>query len=157
MAASSAAILISGESGTGKELFAHAIHAASARRKEPFVAINCAAIPDSLLESQLFGYEEGSFTGAKKGGRPGLFECAHQGTLFLDEIETMSPALQAKLLRVLQEREVVRIGSIDPIPINVRILSSTNEDLLERVQKGSFRRDLYYRLNVIPLHIPALR
>ena len=157
MAGNSASVMIDGESGTGKELFAQAIHNASPRKNGPFIAVNCAALTETLLESELFGYVEGAFTGAKKGGRPGLFECAHQGTLFLDEIETMSPALQAKLLRVLQEREVVRIGSIDPIPINVRILSSTNEDLLERVQKGSFRRDLYYRLNVIPLHIPALR
>ena len=149
--------MISGESGTGKELFAQAIHNASPRQSHPFIAVNCAALTETLLESELFGYAEGSFTGAKKGGKPGLFECAHQGTLFLDEIETMSPALQAKLLRVLEEREVVRIGSIDPIPVNVRILSSTNEDLFNRVRQGSFRRDLYYRLNVIPLHIPALR
>lgn len=157
MAGNNASVMIDGESGTGKELFAQAIHNASPRKDGPFIAVNCAALTETLLESELFGYAEGAFTGAKKGGKPGLFECAHQGTLFLDEIETMSPALQAKLLRVLQEREVVRIGSIDPIPINVRILSSTNEDLLDRVQRGSFRRDLYYRLNVIPLHIPALR
>lgn len=157
MAAGSVSVMVSGESGTGKELFAQAIHNASARKNGPFIAVNCAALTETLLESELFGYAEGAFTGAKKGGKPGLFECAHQGSLFLDEIETMSPALQAKLLRVLQEREVVRIGSIDPIPVDVRILSSTNEDLLSRVQQGSFRRDLYYRLNVIPLHIPALR
>lgn len=157
IARSDASVLIQGESGTGKELFAQAIHNASARKNGPFIAVNCAALTETLLESELFGYAEGAFTGAKKGGKPGLFECAHQGSLFLDEIETMSPALQAKLLRVLQEREVVRIGSIDPIPVDVRILSSTNEDLLSRVQQGSFRRDLYYRLNVIPLHIPALR
>ena len=157
MAANDASLMIDGESGTGKELFAQAIHSASPRKEGPFIAVNCAALTETLLESELFGYVEGAFTGAKKGGKPGLFEYAHQGTLFLDEIETMSPALQAKLLRVLQEREVVRIGSIDPIPVDVRVLSSTNEDLSRRVQQGSFRRDLYYRLNVIPLHIPALR
>ena len=157
VAGSSASIMLDGESGTGKELFAQAIHNASPRRDRPFVAVNCAALSETLLESELFGYEEGSFTGAKKGGRAGLFECAHQGTLFLDEIETISPVFQAKLLRVLQEREVVRIGSVNPIPVDVRVLSATNEDLAERVRQGSFRRDLYYRLNVIPLHIPALR
>ena len=157
MADNSSSVMISGESGTGKELFAQAIHNASPRRNHPFIAVNCAALTETLLESELFGYVEGTFTGAKKGGKPGLFECAHQGTLFLDEIETMSPALQAKLLRVLEEREVVRIGAVDSIPVNVRILSSTNENLLSMVQQGSFRRDLYYRLNVIPLHIPALR
>lgn len=156
MAANDAYVLIEGESGTGKELFAQAIHNASPRCDGPFVAVNCAALTESLLESELFGYVEGAFTGAKKGGKPGLFECAHRGTLFLDEIETMSPALQAKLLRVLQEKEVVRIGSGEPIPVNVRVLSSTNEDLFRRTQEGSFRRDLYYRLNVIPLHIPTL-
>lgn len=157
MAASSAAILISGESGTGKELFAHAIHAASARRKEPFVAINCAAIPDSLLESQLFGYEEGSFTGAKKGGHMGFFEAARSGTLFLDEIEAMSPMLQVKLLRVLQEKEIVRLGGVDVIPVDVRIIAATNEDLPAIVRQGGFRRDLFYRLSVLPLQLPPLR
>lgn len=157
VAGSSASIMLDGESGTGKELFAQAIHNASPRRERPFIAVNCAALSETLLESELFGYEEGAFTGAKKGGRAGLFECAHQGTLFLDEIETVSPAFQAKLLRVLQEQEVVRIGSVNPIPVDVRVLSATNEDLSGRVRQGSFRRDLYYRLNVIPLHIPALR
>ena len=157
VAGSSASIMLDGESGTGKERFAQAIHNASPRRERPFIAVNCAALSETLLESELFGYEEGAFTGAKKGGRAGLFECAHQGTLFLDEIETVSPAFQAKLLRVLQEQEVVRIGSVNPIPVDVRVLSATNEDLSGRVRQGSFRRDLYYRLNVIPLHIPALR
>lgn len=157
VAGSSASIMLDGESGTGKELFAQAIHNASPRRDRPFIAVNCAALSETLLESELFGYEEGAFTGAKRGGRAGLFECAHQGTLFLDEIETISPVFQAKLLRVLQEQEVVRIGSVSPIPVDVRVLSATNEDLSERVRQGSFRRDLYYRLNVIPLHIPALR
>lgn len=157
MAANDASVMISGESGTGKELFAQAIHNASPRKNRPFIAVNCAALTETLLESELFGYMEGAFTGAKKGGKEGLFEYAHQGTLFLDEIETMSPSLQAKLLRVLQEREVMRIGSVTPIPINVRVISSTNEDLFRRVQENTFRRDLYYRLNVIPLHLPSLQ
>lgn len=157
MAGNDASVMIQGESGTGKELFAQAIHNASARRDKPFIAVNCAVLTESLLESELFGYVDGAFTGAKKGGKQGLFEYAHQGTLFLDEIETMSPSLQAKLLRVLQEREIVRIGSGEPIPINVRVISSSNEDLFQRVQEGTFRRDLYYRLNVIPLHLPSLR
>ncbi len=157
MAASNASVLISGESGTGKELFAHAIHAASARSREPFVAINCAAIPDSLLESQLFGYEEGAFTGARKGGHIGFFEAARSGTLFLDEIEAMSPLLQVKLLRVLQEKEIVRLGGVDVIYVNVRIIAATNEELLAIVRKGGFRKDLYYRLSVLPLSLPPLR
>ncbi len=157
MAASNAAVLISGESGTGKELFAHAIHAASSRSSEPFVAINCAAIPDALLESQLFGYEEGAFTGAKKGGSIGFFEAARKGTLFLDEIEAMSPMLQVKLLRVLQEKEIVRLGGVDVIYVDVRIIAATNEDLLAIVRRGDFRKDLYYRLSVLPLQLPPLR
>ena len=157
MAGNNASVLIEGESGTGKELFAQAIHNASPRSDKPFIAVNCAALTETLLESELFGYVDGAFTGAQKGGKQGLLEYAHQGTLFLDEIETMSPSLQAKLLRVLQEREVVRIGSVEPIPINVRVISSTNEDLFRRVQENTFRRDLYYRLNVIPLHLPPLR
>ena len=157
MAASNASVLISGESGTGKELFAHAIHAASARSREPFVAINCAAIPDSLLESQLFGYEEGAFTGAKKGGHIGFFEAARSGTLFLDEIEAMSPLLQVKLLRVLQEKEIVRLGGVDVIYVNVRIIAATNEDLPAIIRRGGFRKDLYYRLSVLPLSLPPLR
>lgn len=157
MAGNDASVMLQGESGTGKELFAQAIHSASLRRDGPFIAVNCAALTETLLESELFGYVEGAFTGAKKGGKPGLFECAHQGTLFLDEIETMSSALQVKLLRVLQEREVVRIGSVDVIPVDVRILSATNEDLLRKVRQGRFRQDLYYRLSVIPLRLPPLR
>ncbi|NCE64981.1 AAA family ATPase [Pseudoflavonifractor sp. 524-17] len=157
MAASSAAILISGESGTGKELFAQAIHAASPRRQEPFVAINCAAIPDSLLESQLFGYEAGSFTGAQKGGHIGFFEAARRGTLFLDEIEAMSPMLQVKLLRVLQEKEIVRLGGVDVVSVDVRVIAATNEDLPAVVRRGGFRKDLFYRLNVLPLQLPPLR
>ena len=157
MAASNASILISGESGTGKELFAHAIHAASPRAKEPFVAINCAAIPDALLESQLFGYEEGAFTGAKKGGHIGFFEDARSGTLFLDEIEAMSPMLQVKLLRVLQEKEIVRLGGVDVIHVDVRIIAASNVDLSAEVHSGRFRRDLFYRLSVLPLQLPPLR
>lgn len=157
MAASSAAILITGESGTGKELFAHAIHAASPRAKNPFVAISCAAMPDSLLESQLFGYEEGAFTGAKKTGHVGFFETARNGTLFLDEIEAMSPMLQVKLLRVLQEKEIVRLGGVDTIHVDVRIIAASNQDLLTVVREGGFRKDLFYRLNVLPLQLPPLR
>ena len=157
MAAGSAAILISGESGTGKELFAQAIHAASPRAGEPFVAINCAAIPDSLLEGQLFGYEEGSFTGARKGGHIGFFEAARRGTLFLDEIEAMSPMLQVKLLRVLQEKEIIRLGGVDVIRVDVRIIAATNEDLPAIVRRGAFRKDLFYRLSVLPLQLPPLR
>ncbi len=157
MAASSAAILITGESGTGKELFAQAIHAASPRSGSPFVAINCAAMPDSLLESQLFGYEEGAFTGAKKGGHIGFFETACSGTLFLDEIEAMSPMLQVKLLRVLQEKEIVRLGGVDVIHVDVRVIAASNEDLSTIVREGGFRKDLFYRLSVLPLQLPPLR
>lgn len=157
MAATESPVLLIGETGTGKELFANAVHQASERAKGPFVAINCAAMPDSLLESELFGYEEGAFTGAKKGGRPGLFEFAHGGTLFLDEVEGMSQALQVKLLRVLQEHEIMRVGGHEIISIDVRIVAATNESLEEKVRDGSFRRDLYYRLNTLPVLIPPLR
>ena len=157
MARTNSAILLTGESGTGKELFAHSIHYASSRRDNPFVAINCAALSDSLLESELFGYDEGAFTGAKKGGKMGLFEYAHRGTLFMDEIEGMSPPMQAKLLRVLQEKEFMRVGGNSIIPIDVRIIAASNENLLERVRQGRFRRDLYYRLNTLPIEIPPLR
>ena len=157
MAATESPVLLIGETGTGKELFANAVHQASRRSKGPFVAINCAAMPENLLESELFGYEEGAFTGAKKGGRPGLFEFAHHGTLFLDEVEGMSPALQVKLLRVLQEHEIMRVGGNKIISIDVRIVAATNESLEEKVQDGSFRRDLYYRLNTLPVLIPPLR
>lgn len=156
MAASESPILLIGETGTGKELLAHAVHRASGRRDGPFVAINVAAFPENLLESELFGYEDGAFTGAKKGGRPGLFECSHRGTLFLDEVEGMSPALQVKLLRVLQEKEVMRVGGSRLIHIDVRIVSATNESLDAKVADGSFRRDLYYRLNTLPVVVPPL-
>ena len=150
-------VLLIGETGTGKELFAHAVHNASPRAGGAFVAINCAAMPENLLESELFGYEEGAFTGARKGGKPGLFEFAHGGTLFLDEVEGMSTALQCKLLRVLQEREIMRVGGNRIISVDVRIVAATNEDLERRVEEGSFRRDLYYRLNTLPVLIPPLR
>ena len=149
-------VLLIGETGTGKELFAHAVHNASPRAGGAFVAINCAAMPENLLESELFGYEEGAFTGAKKGGRLGLLEISHQGTLFLDEVEGMSPALQVKLLRVLQEREIMRVGGTSIIPIDVRIVAATNEALERKVREGTFRRDLYYRLSTLPIVIPPL-
>ncbi|NRS49259.1 sigma 54-interacting transcriptional regulator [Brevibacillus sp. HB2.2] len=158
VAASDSTVLLQGESGTGKELFAKAIHQASPRRDEPFLSINCAAIPEHLMESELFGYEEGSFTGARKGGKPGLFEVAGKGTLFLDEIGDMSMHLQSKLLRVLQEKELYRIGGNGkPIRLAARIIAATHLDLQERVDAGLFRLDLYYRLHVIPIHLPSLR
>lgn len=150
-------IFIGGESGTGKELFAREIHYNSNRKDKPFVVVNCAAIPENLLESELFGYEEGSFTGAKKGGREGKFILANKGTLFLDEIGDMPLSLQAKLLRVLNDHKVDRIGSEKLIDINVRIISATNKNLEEMINNNEFREDLYYRLNVIPIHIPPLR
>ncbi len=150
-------VLITGESGTGKELFAHAIHAASQRSLGPFVRINCAAIPDSLLESELFGYEEGAFTGAARKGKKGKFELAHHGTILLDEIGDMPLSLQAKLLRVLQEKEVERIGGTRPVSVDVRVISSTNQHLQDLVEKKKFREDLFYRLNVVNVSIPPLR
>ena len=157
MAATDLPILITGESGTGKELFSHAIHNHSKRRNGPFLAVNCASIPDTLLESELFGYEEGAFTGAKKGGKLGLFEFAHHGTLLLDEIEGMSPNLQVKLLRVLQEKEVMRVGGNKIIHVDVRLIAASNRDLDEMVAENTFRKDLFYRLNTLPLHVPPLR
>ncbi|BDG59927.1 sigma 54-interacting transcriptional regulator [Caldinitratiruptor microaerophilus] len=151
-----ATVLLRGESGTGKELFAHAIHNASGRPGE-FVRVNCAAIPDQLLESELFGYADGAFTGARRGGRRGLFEEAQGGTIFLDEIGDLSLGLQAKLLRVLQEKEIRRVGETTPIPVNVRIIAATNANLEDKMARGEFREDLYYRLNVIPIFIPPLR
>ncbi|MCG4565271.1 sigma-54 interaction domain-containing protein [Anaerosalibacter bizertensis] len=157
MAKSNSSILITGETGTGKELFAQAIHNNSPRKNYQFVAVNCGAIPENLLESELFGYEEGAFTGAKKGGKSGLFELAHNGTLFLDEITEMSMDLQVKLLRVLEEREIIRIGGNRMIDVDVRIIAATNNDIKNMVRTGEFREDLYYRLNVLPLRIPPLR
>lgn len=150
-------ILIMGETGTGKEIFAHAIHNASPRRLGPFIKVNCAAVPEALLESELFGYTDGAFTGAKKGGKPGKFELANRGSIFLDEIADMSLSMQAKLLRVLQEREFERVGGVKPIRIDVRIIAATNRDLTALVTQGKFREDLYYRLNVIALRLPPLR
>ena len=152
-----ATVLITGESGTGKELFAQGIHAASRRAKHPFVAINCAAFPETLLESELFGYEEGAFTGSRRGGRPGLFEAAHLGTIFLDEIGDLSVTLQTRLLRVLQERQVLRLGSNDPTPVDVRVVAATHRDLRQAMAAGQFRTDLYFRLHILPLHLPSLR
>jgi len=150
-------VLILGESGSGKELFAHAIHRASPRRNNPFVAINCSAFPPHLLSSELFGYEEGAFTGAAKGGKLGLFELAHGGTLFLDEIGDMEFDLQAKLLRILETGEFMRIGGTKPIKVDVRIVSATNKDLEKLIRETKYREDLFYRLNVIALRIPPLR
>ncbi len=157
IARSNSNVLIIGESGVGKELFAHAIHLESPRRDAPFVRLNCAAIPETLLESELFGYVEGAFTGAKKGGQAGKFELAEGGTLFLDEIGDMPYAMQAKLLRVLQEREFERVGGKEIIRVNVRVISATNVELESLVQTGGFRRDLFYRLNVLSLKIGPLR
>lgn len=157
MSKSNSTILITGESGTGKEFFAHSIHNHSPRKDKPFVAINCAALADTLLESELFGYEEGAFTGAKKGGKTGLFEIANNGTLFLDEIEGMSRNLQFKLLRVIQEKEIIKVGGDRMIPIDVRIIAASNEDLTKLVKDKTFREDLYYRLNTLPITIPPLR
>ncbi len=157
MARTDASVLITGESGTGKELFAHAIHNCSARAAMPFVAVNCAALPDSLLESELFGYEEGAFTGARKGGKAGLFELANTGTIFLDEIEGTPPSTQLKLLRVIQEREIMRVGGDRVIPIDVRVISASNQDLMSLMEAGTFRSDLFYRISTLPLTLPPLR
>lgn len=150
-------ILITGETGTGKELFAQSIHNESTRRSFPFVAINCAAMPHTLLESELFGYEEGAFTGARRGGKRGLLEQAHKGTLFLDEIGEMPVQLQSRLLRVLEEREMMRIAGDKVIPVDIRVISATNANVRDATAQGSFRKDLYYRLNILELNIPPLR
>ena len=149
-------VLIYGENGTGKELFAQSIHNASSRKNGPFVAVNCAALTESILESELFGYVGGAFTGARKEGKAGLFELAHQGTIFLDEINSMPLSLQAKLLRVLEQQEVMRVGSDYVIPLDIRIIAASNTDMEERVDSGNFRRDLYFRLNTFQLNIPPL-
>lgn len=152
-----ATVLLRGESGTGKELFAHAIHNESDRRHYKFIRVNCAALSESVLESELFGYEEGAFTGAKAGGKKGLFEEANHGSIFLDEIGELSLAMQAKLLRVLQEKEIVRVGGTTPIPLDVRIITATNVNLEKAVTNKKFREDLYYRLNRLPIYIPSLK
>ena len=154
---SNSTVLIEGESGTGKELFAHAIHKSSDRKYGAFVRVNCAAIPQNLLESELFGYEAGAFTGANKKGKPGKFELANGGTIFLDEIGAMPLEMQAKLLRVIQEREIERIGGTDTINLDLRIIVATNENLEKQVKNDNFREDLYYRINVIRLNLPPLR
>jgi DNA-binding NtrC family response regulator len=149
-------VLLTGESGTGKELAARAIHELSVRHKGPYIRINCAAIPESLLEAELFGHEKGAFTNAIA-RREGMFELAHGGTLLLDEVTEIAPNMQAKLLRVLQEREIMRIGGKTSIKVDVRVIATTNRDLKKEVREGRFKEDFYYRLNVIPLHVPALR
>ena len=156
VASTPSTVLITGESGTGKELIARALHENSARHSGPFIKINCAAIPKTLMESELFGYEKGAFTGAV-GAKPGRFELAHGGTLFLDEIGEIPVEMQVKLLRVLQESEFERVGGIKTIKVDVRLVTATNRDLVQDISSGSFREDLYYRLNVVPIHIPPLR
>jgi propionate catabolism operon transcriptional regulator len=152
-----AAVLIQGETGCGKEILAQGMHIESPRRDQPFVAVNCSALPETLLESELFGYEEGAFTGARRGGKPGLFELSSKGTIFLDEIADISPQLQVRLLRVLEEKEVMRLGGDRIIPVDVRIISSASQDLVQEVRVGRFRSDLYFRLAVLRLELPALR
>lgn len=154
---SNATVLIQGETGTGKELVAHALHRESRRDHYSFVKLNCAAIPQELIEAELFGYDEGAFTSARKAGKKGKFEMANKGTLFLDEVSQLSLSAQAKLLRVLQEKEIERVGGSDSIAVDVRIVAATNDNLDDMVQKGTFRADLYYRLNVIPITVPPLR
>ncbi|GGM28727.1 sigma-54-dependent Fis family transcriptional regulator [Paraliobacillus quinghaiensis] len=154
---SNSSVLLTGESGTGKELFAHAIHHSSMRSEHPFVALNCASIPQDLFESELFGYEDGAFTGAKKGGKKGQLHLANDGTIFLDEIGDMPLSMQSKLLRTLQENEINPVGGQSTIPINLRVIAATNQDLMKMVDEGKFRKDLFYRLNVINIEIPPLR
>jgi DNA-binding NtrC family response regulator len=156
IADSNATVLIQGESGTGKEVLAHMLHEVSPRKNKPFIAINCAALPDNLLESELFGHEKGSFTGAVQ-RQIGKFEQANGGTIFLDEISEMSLSMQTKLLRVLQEHVIHRVGGSDPIPLDIRIVAATNRNLLDYTNEGNFREDLYYRINVVPINVPPLR
>lgn len=153
----SSTLLVTGESGTGKEVIAQAIHTRSVRRDAPFVSVNCGAIPKELIEAELFGYEGGAFTGAKRGGSPGKFELANGGTILLDEIGDMPMDMQVKLLRVLQEKEVWRVGGVKPIKLDVRVIASTNKDLMQMVREGKFRQDLYYRINILSIHMPPLR
>jgi len=156
-ACANSTVLIQGETGTGKELVAHALHQESRRSHYPFVKLNCAAIPHELIESELFGYDEGAFTGARRTGKKGKFELAEKGTLFLDEVSQLSLAAQAKLLRALQEKEIERVGGTGPISVDIRIVAATNDDLEDLIKQGTFRSDLYYRLNVIPIKLPPLR
>ena len=157
MANNTVTVLIEGESGTGKELIARSIHSNSVRKDKPFVPVNCGALPDDLLESELFGYEAGAFTGANAKGKPGRFELADEGTLFLDEVSSMSPVLQVKLQRALQEQEIERLGGTRPLKVDVRIIAATNQDLAEAVRLGRFREDLYYRFNLLSINLPPLR
>ena len=157
MAGNTITVLIEGESGTGKELVARAIHAHSPRKDKPYIPVNCGALPDDLLESELFGYEPGAFTGAKSSGKPGKFELADGGTLFLDEVSSMSPALQVKLQRALQEQEIQKVGGTKTLKVDVRVIAATNQDLAEAVRLGTFRADLYYRLKLLSIHISPLR
>ena len=150
-------VLITGETGTGKELFAHAIHQLSTRRHQSLIALNCAAIPKDLIESELFGYEEGAFSGARKGGKPGKFELAHRGSLYLDEIDQLPLPLQSKILRAIQEKEVERIGGTKTTETDIRLICTSNRNIRELVEKGEFREDLYYRVHVVTLHVPPLR
>jgi transcriptional regulator with PAS, ATPase and Fis domain len=150
-------VLITGESGVGKGVIAKLLHENGSRKTYPYIKVNCGAIPENLIESELFGYESGSFTGSRKDGKKGLFETAEKGTIFLDEISELPLNLQVKLLQVLQEREITRVGGVESIPVNVRIISATNTDLMALVREGKFREDLYYRLNVVPISIPPLR
>lgn len=156
VSASDSTVLILGETGTGKEVISTAIHNWSRRSDKPMIKVNCGAIPDNLLESELFGYEKGAFTGAAS-SKPGRFEFADGGTIFLDEIGDIAPQLQVKLLRVLQERTFERLGGIRPVSVDVRVIAATNKDLKEAVRNGEFREDLYYRLNVVPINLPPLR
>lgn len=157
LAAVDTTVLILGESGAGKEVFAKTIHNNSKRKNGPFITVNCGAIPENLLESEMFGYERGAFTGANREGKAGMFELANNGTLFLDEIGDLPVGFQVKLLRVIQEREVLRVGGSKPRPVNVRILAATNRNLEAMVKEGQFREDLYFRINVVPLYICSLR
>ncbi|MEW6115251.1 MAG: sigma 54-interacting transcriptional regulator, partial [Thermodesulfobacteriota bacterium] len=156
-AATDSTILICGETGTGKEILAHSIHHLSRRRKGPFVSVNCSALPKELVESELFGYEEGAFTGARKRGKPGLFELAHTGTIFLDEVGTLPLDAQAKLLRVIEEKRVMRLGGVRLIPVDVRIIAATNTNLQEAIERNEFRQDLFFRLNILNVRVPPLR
>ena len=157
VAPTDASVMISGESGVGKEIVADEIYKMGPRKDKPFVKVNCASIPANLLESELFGYEKGAFTGASASGKKGLFEMANHGTLLLDEIGDMPLDLQVKLLRAIQSKEITRVGGTKPIPLDIRFISATNSDLKKKIAEGSFRRDLFYRLSVIPIHIPPLR